>query len=161
LHHHRPKSATPSWHCPGQIAAATDWAGHYLHCPDWTMPPTPRLNPNSTECCYFDSSSAAPPPIESKHPIFFQRLLQNVAQDSLQRLLQTLLVIKTPNYLDYLGFIGDSWIFFFPINSLFGPDSSVKQFFHKFLYNLKETKMQIAHKVYDERTIRFVMLALY
>jgi hypothetical protein len=44
----------------------------------------------------------------------------------------------------------DFFFCFFPINSLFSPDSSVKQFFHKFLYNLKETKMQIAHKVYDE-----------
>jgi hypothetical protein len=40
--------------------------------------------------------------------------------------------------------------FFFSINSLFGPDSSVKEYFHKFLYNLKETKMQIAHQMYDE-----------
>jgi hypothetical protein len=31
-----------------------------------------------------------------------------------------------------------------------GPYSCVQEFFHKFLYNLKETKMQIAHKVYDE-----------
>jgi hypothetical protein len=45
--------------------------------------------------------------------------------------------------------ITTGWIFF-SINSLFGPDSSVKEFFCKFLYNLKETKMQIAHKVYDE-----------
>jgi hypothetical protein len=37
----------------------------------------------------------------------------------------------------FLGFIGDCWIFFFPISSFFGPDSSVKQFFHKFLCMMK------------------------
>jgi hypothetical protein len=48
----------------------------------------------------------------------------------------------------YLGFIGDSWIFFFfffffvfSITSFFGLDSSVKQLFHKFLYIPKETKL--------------------
>jgi hypothetical protein len=42
------------------------------------------------------------------------------------------------------------FFFFFSINSLCGPDLRETIFFLKFMYNLWETKMQIAHKVYDE-----------
>ncbi len=111
-------------------AIATDWAGHYNHCPDWTMPSTPRLSPNSTERYYSDGSSAAPPPTSlsvsvlvslfrspTHHDWFYMASRRHLATiptfsfySAYQKLAMLFLYCYFLNWCGWFGFSEDSYV---------------------------------------------------